>query len=178
MHLARGSWAEAEALVGTVIAEQVGADPVNAPMVRQYLESLEWDSPVWNDEAAARDAGHPGPVAPFAMYMTFGMPAYWAPGDPPLPDHSVAPFPFGRVPAPGSTMLATSTDVEFHEPMRVGDRLHTTWRLTAVTRKRLQLGDGAFLDFEATHRNQDGRIVAVERTSVFRYDPDGAETVP
>jgi hypothetical protein len=164
MHLVYGSWADAEALVGTVIAEQAGADPVNVPMVRQFLESLEWDSP-----AAAEG------IAPFSMYMTFGMPAYWQPGDPPLPEHSIAPFPFGRVPAPGSAILATGTDVEFYEPMRTGDRIVTTWRLTGVTRKRLRLGDGAFMEFETVYRNQNQETVSIERTTVFRYEPDETE---
>jgi hypothetical protein len=169
MHLEPGTWADAEALVGTVIAESVGADPVNAPMVRHYLESLEWDSRAWN-----RPVREERQAAPFATYMTFGMPAYWSPGDPHLPDQSLAPFPFGRVPAPGSAMLATRTDVEFHERMHAGDRLVVVWKLVGVTRKRLALGDGAFLDFEATYRTQDGTLVAVERTSAFRYEPEEA----
>lgn len=166
MYLEPGTWEDAESLVGTVIAEQVGADPVNAPMVRQYLESLEWDSAAWNDPGDGL-----APMAPSAMYMTFGMPAYWGPGDPPLPDGSLAPFPFGRVPAPGSTMMATQTDVTFAAPLRDGDRLHATWRLVGVTRKTLAIGDGAFLDFETTYRNQADEVVAVERTSTFRYEP-------
>jgi hypothetical protein len=49
--------------------------------------------------------------------------------------------------------------------------LSSVWRLAAVTRKRLSIGDGAFLDFEITYRNQRGDLVAVEHTSAFRYDP-------
>jgi hypothetical protein len=175
MDVVEGTWEDAEALVGSVIAIQVGADPVNEPMVRQYLESLEWDSPAWNLAPSGAEAPASTPRAPFAMYMTFGMPAYWSPGDPHLPDQSLAPFPFGRVPAPGTDMLATGTDVEFRDPMLVGDLLTVTWRLVGVARKKLKIGNGGFLDFEATYRNQRNGVVAVQRTSVFRYTPEALD---
>lgn len=171
MQMAEGTWEDAEALVGGVLAELVGADPVNDVMVRHQLEALEWDEPLFRDDEAARAAGLGGRIAPFSMYMTFGMPAYWRAGDQPLRPDLVAPFAFGRVPAPGSAMMATGTSVDFGVPMRPGDRLSSVWRLTGVTRKSLKVGDGAFLEFEVTYRNQDADIVALERTSVFRYEP-------
>jgi acyl dehydratase len=172
MEMAHGSWEDAEKLVGTVIAVITGADEVNVPMMRHQLEVLEWDRPVSTDDGAARAAGYPGRVAPFSMYMTFGMAAYWQPGQPPMGENLLAPMAFAKVPAPASAMLATGTEVEFVTPMQPGDRLTSTWLLTDVTRKRLRIGDGAFLNFEITYRNQRDEVVVVERTSAFRYDPD------
>ena len=169
--MAPGTLADARALVGTTIAVLEGADPVDPAMIRHHLEAFEWDYGPAADENAARAAGYRTRLAPAAMYMTFGMPSYWAPGAPTIAPLTLAPLAFGRVPAPGSAMLATGTSVEFHEPMYVGDRLTATWVLAAVTPKRLAIGDGVFLDFEITYRNQDGAAVAVERTSTFRYDP-------
>jgi acyl dehydratase len=174
--MAKGTLEDAEALLGSEIAVLDGADPVNAPMIRHHLEAYEWDFPPAADEEAARSAGYRTVCAPSAMFMTFGMPAYWAPGCPPIAPLTVAPLAFGQVPAPGSAMLATGTSVEFHEPMYVGDRLRATWRLTGVTPKRLSIGDGVFLDFEITYRKQDGSVVAIERTSAFRYEPAGRGT--
>jgi acyl dehydratase len=171
MEMAQGTWEDAERLIGSVIAEITGADEVNDPMIRHQLEALEWDRPVSTDDEAARAAGYPGRTAPVSMYMTFGMASYWAPGESPMAANVLAPLAFGRVPGPAAAMLATGTDVEFGVPMRPGDRLTSTWRLVGVTRKRLKIGDGAFLDFEITYRNQRGETVAVERTSTFRYDP-------
>lgn len=171
-----GTLQDAEALVGTEIAVLDGADPVNAPMIRHHLEVYEWDFPPATDEAAARATGYLTVCAPSAMFMTFGMPAYWTPAGPPIGPLTLAPLPFGQVPAPGSAMLATGTSVEFHEPMYAGDRLQATWRLTGVTPKRLSIGDGVFLDFEITYRKQDGSVVAIEQTSAFRYDPAGPGT--
>lgn len=160
-----GTWADAENAVGTVVAEIEGADTVERSMVRHYLESLEWDDPGFLDAD--------GVIAPASMYLTFGMAPYWSPGDPPLRENSLAPLAFGRVPCPGSAMLATEISTEFFEPMREGDRLRSEWVLAKLTRKTLALGDGAFLEFEVTYRNQREQVVAVERTTAFRYEPAG-----
>jgi acyl dehydratase len=173
--MAPGTLADARALVGSEIAVLEGADPVSEPMIRHHLEAYEWDFPPAADQAAARAAGYRGICAPAAMFMTFGMPAYWVPGGPPIRPLALAPLAFGLVPAPGRAMLATGTSVEFREPLYVGDRLRATWRLMSVTPKRLSIGDGVFLDFEITYRKQDESVVAIERTSAFRYDPAGTD---
>lgn len=171
MKMAMGSWEDAERMVGQVIAVITGADEVNDPMIRHQLEVLEWDRPECTDDSSAQSAGYPGRVAPFSMYMTFGMAPYWEPTQPPMEGNVLAPMAFGKVPGPASSMMATGTEVEFHSPMRPGDRLTSTWVLAAVTRKTLKVGDGAFLDFQVTYRNQRDEVVAIEKTSAFRYDP-------
>lgn len=165
------SWEETERLVGREIAHHVGADPVNRPMVRHVLEALEWDCPIYRDDLAAENAGWPGVVAPWSTYITFGMPAYWQPGGPPIRHPTMAPLPYTKLPAPGSAMIATSCEVEFHSPMRPGDVISSRWTLTDVVRKHLSLGDGAFMTFEAKYHKQDGSLVAIDRTTVFRYEP-------
>lgn len=171
LHLTPGTWEDAEAMVGQEFAHQTGVDPVNRAMIRRQLEALEWDCPLFYDDDVAQDAGWPGMVAPYSMYMTFAMPAYWEPGGPAIDHPVIPPFPYGAVPAPGTSMMATDTAVEFHAPMRPGDLISSTWKLTDVTRKTTRVGDGAFMTFEVTYRNQDGDTVAVDRTTVFRYDP-------
>lgn len=156
--MAYGTWADAEKLVGTVIATQTGADAVNRPMIRHQREAFEW-------------VGGDADEAPASMYITFGMPAYWSPGDEPIADNTLAPLAFRVVPCPGSAMIATEVSVAFHEPMRAGDVLTSVWKLTRLTRKQLRIGDGAFLEFEITYSNQRGEVVAVEQTTTFRYDP-------
>lgn len=174
MTLAYGSWADAEALVGLVVAELEGVDAVNRPMVRHLLESLEWDFPPGLDDEAARAAGYEASVAPRSSYMTFGMPAYWTPGESSLTEGALAPFAYGAVPCPGPHMFALETTVEFPGVLLHGDQLRSTWRLVALTRKRLAVGDGAFLEFEIIYRNQRDEVVVVEQTTVFRYESSSA----
>lgn len=169
--MAYGTWADVESLVGTIVAELDGADPVNTPMIRHQLEAFEWDAPEYLDDEFARASGLPGSIAPGAMYLTFALPAYWSPGDPPIAPNTLAPLAFRSVPCPGSAMIATEVSIVFHEPMRPGDRIHSTWILESLTRKTLSIGDGAFLGFEISYRNLQGDLIAVEHTSVFRYEP-------
>ena len=169
--MAFGTWADAERLVGAVVAELDGADPVNTPMIRHQLEVFEWDAAEYLDDDYARRVGLPGSIAPGSMYLTFALPTYWSPGDAPIAPNTLAPLAFRSVPCPGSAMIATEVSIAFHVPMRPGDRIHSTWVLASLTRKTLSLGPGAFLGFEITYRNQDGELVAVENTSVFRYEP-------
>ncbi len=171
LDLTPGTWEQAEAVVGKEFSHQVGADPVNQPMIRQQLEALEWDCPLFYDDEIARQAGFEGAIAPFAMYMTFAMPAYWSPGDPPIAHPVIPPFTFGEIPAPGTEMMATDMEVEFQTPMMRGDVIESTRKLAELTRKRTKLGDGAFLVFETTYTNQRGEVVALERMTVYRYEP-------
>ena len=171
--MAYGTWADAERLVGTVVAELDGADPVTTPMIRHQLEVLEWDAPEYLDDEYARSVGLPGSMAPGSMYLTFALPAYWVPGDPPIAPNTLSPLAFRVVPCPGTAMIATEVSIAFHEPMRPGDRIHSTWVLASLSRKTLSIGDGAFLGFEITYTNQVGEVVAVEQNSVFRYEPAG-----
>src|SRR5215471_20838315 len=69
-----------------------GRDPVNLPMIRNWIEAIGDPSPVWTDRAAAVAAGHGGLVAPPAMIQVWTMPGLHRgrPGDDPLGQMSQA----------------------------------------------------------------------------------------
>ncbi|MDT7572677.1 MAG: 3-oxo-4,17-pregnadiene-20-carboxyl-CoA hydratase alpha subunit, partial [Actinomycetota bacterium] len=48
-------------------APRAGRDPVNQPMINNWVEALGDTNPIYVDERAARAAGHDGIVAPPAM---------------------------------------------------------------------------------------------------------------
>ena len=52
---------------------RVGRDPVNQPMIDNWLEAIGDDNPIYVDEAAAKAAGHAGIVAPPAMAQVWTM---------------------------------------------------------------------------------------------------------
>ena len=76
-----------------------------------------------------------------------------------------------EVPAPCSLSFATSMEIEFFEPLGIGDRLTVEHRLVDLTRKTLSVGDGAFFTQEDTYRNQRGVIVAIAQLVIFRFNP-------
>ena len=152
-----------------------GADAVEMGSIRRWLEPKEFDSPIHTDAQAAKAAGYKGVVAPATMAFTYGIPPYWQPGDESFkfgdePCQIPIPVIFD-VPAPCSLSFATSVEIEFFEPMLIGDRLSCSHKLTDITRKSLSVGKGAFLTQEDTYRNQRSEIVAIAKLVIFRFNP-------
>ncbi|MBX4378888.1 MaoC family dehydratase N-terminal domain-containing protein, partial [Mycobacterium tuberculosis] len=50
-----------------------GRDPVNTPMINNWVEAIGDTNPIYVDDDAARAAGHPGVVAPPAMAQVWTM---------------------------------------------------------------------------------------------------------
>jgi hypothetical protein len=172
--LVLGSWEDTEGSLGEVIARLTGPDEVNAADIRRRLEVLAWDCPLHYDDAVARAHGYRGVVAPTTMLMTWVMPPYWSPGDPPPTLEDLPLYPslgLCRVPAPGEAGFITSCETEYFEPVYRGDRITATSVPTEVTRKTLSVGDGAFISVTTAYTNQAGVVVGVERIVVFRYTP-------
>lgn len=170
-----GSWEETESYLGKVIKVSEGADAVEVGSIRRWLEPKEFDCPIHTEDEAARAAGHDGIVAPATMAFTYGIPAYWQPSDAHAkmgdePRQIPIPVIFD-VPAPCTLSFATSMEIEFFEPMHIGDRLKVTHKLVELTRKTLSVGDGAFLTQEDTYANQNDEIVAVAKLVIFRFNP-------
>ena len=50
-----------------------GRDPINQPMINNWVEAMGDENPIYTDESVARAAGHPGIVAPPAMAQVWTM---------------------------------------------------------------------------------------------------------
>jgi len=171
----QGSWHETAAYMNRDISQCVGADAVEKGTIRRWLEPKEFDCPLHYDDATAKAAGYEGIIAPGTMAITYGLPAYWQPGDPHskpgyLPKQIPMPVVF-NVPAPCSRAFATSMEIEFFAPMYVGDQLSCTSKLVDITHKSLRVGEGAFLKQQDTYVNQKGDIVAIANIVIFRFQP-------
>jgi acyl dehydratase len=178
LSLTPGTWEDAFALVGQEVLRLTGPDEVTVADIRRRLEVLAWDCPLHYDDATARAHGHPAVVAPATMLMTWVMPPYWKPGDPQpaLGDPVLVPPLAGCIiPAPGTAIFATANSTEYREPVYPGDRITGVAVLTDVKRKRLSVGDGAFLPVETTYTKQTGEVVGVELMTFFRYTPVAEE---
>jgi acyl dehydratase len=172
--LAQGSWADTERCLDQVVAHLTGPDEVNRADIRRRLEVLAWDCPLHYDDDVARAHGYRGVIAPATMLMTWVIPPYWSPGDPPPTPADPPMFPslgLCRVPAPGEAGFVTSCETEYFEPVYPGDRITATSVPTEVVRKTLAVGDGAFITVITTYTKQTGEVVGTERTVIFRYTP-------
>jgi len=175
-----GTWKEAESYIGKVIGEDVGVDAVELGSIRRWLEPKEFDCALHTDAAAAKAAGYRDVIAPCTTVFSYGLPAYWSPGDPPAamgdePRQIPIPVIFD-VPAPCTLSFASNIDMEFFEPMVVGDRITRTSRLASIAHKELRVGKGAFMTQEDTYTNQHGAKVAVVMLTIFRFVPPDKKT--
>lgn len=165
---------DVHAAIGTVVARKVGAEPVSEVGIRRYVEAHEIDCPLFHDREAARAAGYDDIIAPWSMMLTMAMSAYWSPGDPPMKPNVLPPFAWDAVALEGGEMMTNKVELEYFSPLSLGDIVHSEYKITKVTPKRTSVGVGDFVDFEVSFRNQHGKLLAIERTSVYRYIPHAA----
>jgi acyl dehydratase len=174
-----GTWEEAEAQVGMEIGSFAGPDEVTRADIRRRLEVYAWDCPLHFDDEVARAHGYEGVVAPWSMHMAWALPSYWAPGQPRRQelqrrDNPAIPM-ATNVPGEGSGLIDTELEVEYHAPVYPGDRISATSKILSVTRKQTAVGDGAFVVVESTYTKSTGEVVAIDRITLFRYHPKGAD---
>ncbi|WP_084519871.1 bifunctional MaoC family dehydratase N-terminal/OB-fold nucleic acid binding domain-containing protein [Nocardia mexicana] len=129
-------------------APRVARDPVNQPMINNWVEAIGDANPIYVDEQAARDAGHPGIVAPPAMAQVWSMPGLHGarPADDPM--NAVNDL----LDAAGYTsVVATNCEQTYHRYLELGERVEARTRLQdLVGPKRTGLGEGWFATYILT----------------------------
>ncbi|MCH7838390.1 MAG: MaoC family dehydratase N-terminal domain-containing protein, partial [Chloroflexi bacterium] len=65
-------------------------------------------------------------------------------------------------------------EVEYYEPIQVGDRLSTSGRLSSISPwRKTRLGEGHFWTTETNYRNQNDQRVARAVTTLYGYGREG-----
>jgi uncharacterized OB-fold protein/acyl dehydratase len=133
----------AEVKAAGASAPRPGRDPVNQPMINNWVEALGDANPIYVDEDAARAAGHPGIVAPPAMIQVWTMGGLHASrtGDDPL----------GRMmnlldDAGFTSVVATNCEQTYHRYLQPGEQVSVRTTLDDVRGpKTTALGEGWFV---------------------------------
>lgn len=163
-----GTYEEALTHIGRSTEPATGDVPVNAPMIQLYCSALEdANASHWDEEFATKHWG--GLIAPPGMLQTWTIPMQWHPDG-----HRTVSVMAAKVPLPGDKPINVTTDFEFFEPLRVGDRLTLTDRLESVSEeKTTRVGTGHFITSVTEYRRQDGTLVARSTNVLFRYKAAG-----
>jgi hypothetical protein len=99
--------------------------------------------------------------------MGWLIPQPWVPGDIRPPSGIMV-----RVPLPGRTFVNASNEAEFLVPVLEGDRLSIVEEVVSVSpEKTTKLGVGHFVQTLDTFLRDDGTAVALNRNTLFRFDP-------
>jgi len=156
----------------TLVPTTWGPDPVNTPMIRNWVQTMGDESPVYLDEGAARGSGRPGAVAPAMMLQVWTMRTYaekMAGGSTsPVGDQLQATLEEGGF----TSVVATDSDQEFFAELRPGDQVSITEVIESVsTEKQTGLGAGHFVTSVKTYRNGEGQVVGTQRWRTLRFRP-------
>lgn len=138
---------------------RVARDPVNLPMIHNWVEAVGDENSIYVDEAAARSAGHDGLVAPPAMVQVWTMRGLGEsyPSDDPL-GRAMDLFDQAGYPA----VVATNCEQTYHRYIRHGERLSMVTALDGVAGpKRTALGEGWFMTTRHTWYSGDEPVAAM-----------------
>lgn len=154
---------------GSVITDEMRArigvesDPIPYEVdntgCRQFARAVNYNDPIYFDEAAARAKGHRGIVAPFGF---LGHPVV-VPGQPArVPEAFRLNIPYKRV-------LNGGTDIEYLGEVCAGDKLTAATKLSNLTEREGKIGPMLIVETETTFRNEKGEAVAIQRGTAIRY---------
>lgn len=135
-------------------------DPVNQPMVNNWVEALGDANPVYTDPKLAAASVHGGPVAPPAMVQVWTMRGLGgvrdADGQGEIDGAGDADDPLHAMmavldEAGYTSVVATDCEQTYHRYLRPGEQLTVTGRLEDVAGpKRTALGEGWFVTTRST----------------------------
>ena len=129
--------------------------------VARFAVATDDLNPLYLDEEKAKHSRYGGLIAPPLFYM--------APLTEPVPETELRAdgLPFeGKFPVPPTPLprlMDGGTEVEFFQPIRVGDVLTGRSKITDIYQKDGRSGPLIFVQRETTFTNQNGKLVLIEK---------------
>ena len=167
---------------------EVGRDPVNEPMIRQWCEAMGDRNPVYWDPAAAKDSAHGSLVAPPTMLQAWILPGYRMADQDREPQDKQEELHALFQEHGYSGVVATNCDLEFERYLVPGETVVAKAVIESISEeKATALGIGYFIITRTSFENQDGEVVGSMVFRVLRFKPaqappavsdDAAPSVP
>ena len=153
--------------IGTTVFAEDDVGPVEPGMIAAFAAAAEDANLIYWDEAeAGRTTG--GRIAPPASLSTWSRPLSWSPDGArrnPLALHFALKERLGLPKA-----IVSDTEIEFHAPVRVGDRVRSEQILESVSEPvDSRLGPGRAWVIAIRYSRPDGTCLGIERLHFFAY---------
>ncbi len=132
-------------------------------MVRRYLEAVQDDNPLWQDEDYARTTRWKGTIVPPYIFCALITIMHCS------PESGVIPLPAPNVPLPRSNVLEGEETWELFAPLRIGDVITSRVKLADVKRREGRLGEMFIMTYLAETVNQRGELVARSSNTIVNY---------
>lgn len=148
----------------------IAREQVNQSLIGQWCDAFGDRNPIYCNEELARSHGWPGLVAPPAMLNTWTMPGN-------ITREEFGDDPFLRCiticdEAGYMGVVATNTDHEYLDYLKIGDQIHATQIVSNVSAlKTTALGTGYFITTN-TEFKVDERCVGRMLFRIFKYKPN------
>ena len=143
---------EMRAAVG--VESEVYVNDVEKGAIIKFAQAIGDTNPIYNDEEAARQSRYGGIVAPPTFFRSL---------------HS------GKmkvdVSSPYTANLDGGSEWEYYEPVRPGDRIAVSTKISNIFERPGRLGNMLFIQRETKYVNQFGTTVAIQRTTGISYQP-------
>jgi acyl dehydratase len=149
---------EVRAWIGRTSEPLVLPEEIAAVDVRHYVEATGDRNPLWLDDDAARAAGYRARILPPMMVVGLS----WRLGDTARLQHQIP------LPEAYSDTRNAGLEIEWFEPVYVGDRLVLQHRISDIVARSGRRGLGVYITRETEYRRlADNRPVArVQQTTV------------
>ena len=155
---------------GLEVGVEVGADPVNQPMIRHWVEAIGDENPVYVDPDAAARSVHGQVIAPAVMLQAWVMrgiqsrpSAGGSPRDELLRLLDDAGF---------SSVVATNCEQEYDRMLHPGDHLRTRTVIDSISEeKRTGLGVGHFVTTRVEYETLAGDPVGRMLFRILKFKP-------
>lgn len=161
---------ELKAMVGLDQPDMSATDEVCPQMIRHWCEAMKDANPLYTDPDYARLSKHGSIIAPPPMIWSWVMPPMWPCAEQPKIWRDIL-----EACARGGfeQIIDTDVEMEFHNPLRPGDRVTAASRVYRVSQeKQTGLGKGHFVTVESAYRNQSGQPVCLQRVTLLIYRTD------
>jgi len=153
-------------------AEQVEERVIQVTQLQmqRFAQAVGDLNPIYFDEAAAREAGYKGIVAP-PTFLTSLLNLQAGPPEADLRQDGLDPAIFPGPIRPDAALMGGGQEIELQRPIYAGDTITLRRRLISSHERDSSMGRLTFVVAETRYTNQAGETVAVVRdTTIARQD--------
>jgi len=127
-------------------------------MIRRFVLAIDDPNPLWQDEGFARKSRYGGIIAPPTFVLTIGFDEL---------QQVLESIPYGG-------LLHGSTELECYQPVRAGDTITVTTKITNIReRQDRRMGKMVFVTLDVTYKNQKQELVAKCQQMIIGYKIEG-----